>query len=68
MFSLSIGISKKLDHFVDLGIESLYLSPFFRSPMSDMGYDIANYTDVDPLFGNVADFDELMRGMKSRGR
>ncbi|XP_065203780.1 maltase 2-like [Planococcus citri] len=61
------GITKKLDHFVDLNIETLYISPFFRSPMNDLGYDISDYTDIDPIFGNMEDFNELMRGVKSRG-
>lgn len=60
------GITKKLDHFVDLGIETLYLSPFYKSPMTDMGYDISDFLDVDNVFGTMNDFDELMREMKSR--
>ncbi|XP_065224683.1 maltase 1-like [Planococcus citri] len=61
------GITKKLDHFVDLGIETVYISSFFRSPMRDLGFDIYDYVDIDPIFGTMEDFDELMSGMKRRG-
>ena len=44
----------------DLGIDAVWLSPIFRSPMADLGYDICDYTDIDPLFGTLADFDELL--------
>ena len=43
-----------------LGVDAIWLSPFYRSPMVDFGYDISDYTDVDPLFGTLADFDDLL--------
>lgn len=55
-----------MNHFTDLGIETIYVSPFFKSPMRDSGYDISNYTDVDPTFGTIQDFEELIREMKKR--
>lgn len=54
------GITARLDHLARLGVEAVWLSPFFRSPMADMGYDVSDYTDVDPLFGSLADFDALL--------
>jgi alpha-glucosidase len=54
------GITAKLDYLADLGIDALWLSPFYPTPDADFGYDISNYTDVDPRFGTLADFDELV--------
>ncbi len=54
------GITAKLDHVASLGVDAIWLSPFFRSPMADFGYDVSDYTDVDPLFGSLADFDALV--------
>jgi len=54
------GITHKLDYIASLGVDIVWLSPFFKSPMKDFGYDIADYCDVDPLFGTLADFDELV--------
>jgi alpha-glucosidase len=54
------GITRRLDHLAGLGVEAVWLSPFFRSPMKDMGYDVSDYTDVDPVFGTLADFDALV--------
>jgi alpha-glucosidase len=53
------GITARLDSLADLGVDAVWLSPFFTSPQKDAGYDVANYTDVDPLFGTLADFDAL---------
>ncbi|XP_065221389.1 maltase 2-like [Planococcus citri] len=61
------GITNKLDHFVDLGIETLHLSPFFLSPMMDSGYDVSSYTEINPVFGTMEDFNELMNEMRRRG-
>jgi oligo-1,6-glucosidase len=60
------GITSKLDYLKDLGVETIWLSPIFKSPMDDMGYDISNYTMIDPIFGTMADFDEMLAGMKKR--
>ena len=54
------GIVAKLDYVASLGVEAIWVSPFFRSPMADFGYDIADYRDVDPLFGTLVDFERLL--------
>ncbi|PZN92368.1 MAG: alpha-glucosidase, partial [Alphaproteobacteria bacterium] len=54
------GITAHLDHVAALGVDAVWLSPFFTSPMKDFGYDISDYRDVDPVFGNLADFDALL--------
>ncbi len=54
------GITSKLDYLQWLGIDALWLSPIFPSPMKDFGYDVSNYTDIHPLFGTLADFDTLL--------
>ena len=51
---------QKLDYVRSLGVDCIWLSPFFTSPMRDFGYDVADYCGVDPVFGTVADFDELV--------
>ncbi len=53
------GITRRLGYVADLGVDAIWLSPFFVSPMKDFGYDVADYTDVDPIFGRLADFDAL---------
>jgi alpha-glucosidase len=54
------GLRRRLPHLVDLGVDALWISPIFRSPMADFGYDISDYTDIDRLFGTLADFDALL--------
>jgi alpha-glucosidase len=54
------GITEKLDHVASLGVDGVWISPFYTSPMADFGYDIADYRDVDPCFGSLADFDALI--------
>jgi alpha-glucosidase len=54
------GIIERLDYVASLGVDAIWVSPFFKSPMADFGYDIADYRDVDPLFGTLADFDRLL--------
>ena len=54
------GITGKLDYIASLGVDAVWLSPFFTSPMKDFGYDVADYCDVDPIFGTLADFDALV--------
>lgn len=61
------GILGHLDHLSALGVDVLWLSPVYRSPMDDNGYDISDYGDVDPLFGTLADLDALIEGLHSRG-
>jgi len=54
------GIIEKLDYVAGLGVDAIWIAPFFRSPMADFGYDIADYRAVDPLFGTIEDFDRLL--------
>src|SRR3954447_20923579 len=54
------GVTSRLEHLAELGVDAVWLSPFYRSPQADAGYDVADYRDVDPLFGTLADFDELL--------
>ncbi len=54
------GIADRLDYLADLGIDAIWISPIFPSPMADFGYDVADYTDIDPRFGTLADFDVLL--------
>jgi alpha-glucosidase len=54
------GIASRLDYLVDLGVDAIWLSPFYPSPMADFGYDVAEFCDVDPAFGSLADFDRLV--------
>jgi glycosidase len=62
------GILEKLDYLSDtLGVDAFWLSPFYPSPMADFGYDVADYRDVDPLFGNLETFDELVAQAHHRG-
>jgi alpha-glucosidase len=61
------GITQRLPYLVELGVDAVWLSPIFRSPMADFGYDISDYTDIDPLFGSLDDFDELLVTAHSQG-
>ena len=61
------GIIAKLDYIADLGVDAVWLSPFFTSPMADYGYDVSDYRNVDPIFGNLDDFDRLISGAHERG-
>ncbi|MEM9855023.1 MAG: alpha-amylase family glycosyl hydrolase [Pseudomonadota bacterium] len=54
------GITERLDHVASLGVDAIWLSPVFTSPMKDMGYDVSDYTDIDPLFGDMDDFDAML--------
>ena len=54
------GITAKLDYIASLGVDIVWISPYFKSPMKDFGYDIADYCDVDPMFGTLADFDAMI--------
>lgn len=61
------GITARLDYVKSLGVDGIWLSPFFKSPMRDFGYDVSDYRDVDPLFGTLADFDALLAAAHQRG-
>jgi alpha-glucosidase len=61
------GIESRLDSLAALGVDALWISPFYPSPMADFGYDVADYCDVDPRFGTLADFDRLLSSAHARG-
>ncbi len=61
------GITQRLDYLVTLGIDAVWISPFYPSPMADFGYDVADYTDVDPMFGSLGDFDLLLERAHALG-
>ena len=61
------GITSRLDYLADLGVDVLWLSPVYRSPQDDNGYDISDYQDIDPLFGTLEDMDELLAEAHKRG-
>ena len=61
------GIRSRLGHLADLGVDGLWLTPFYPSPGADHGYDVADYTDVDPRFGTLADFDALVADAHALG-
>jgi oligo-1,6-glucosidase len=61
------GITEKLDHLAELGVDVVWLSPVYDSPMHDNGYDIRDYRAINPMFGTMADFDEMLAGMHDRG-
>src|SRR5947208_14708090 len=61
------GIIRRLPYLVELGVEAIWLSPIFPSPMLDFGYDIADYIGIDPLFGTLADFDRLLAAAHDSG-
>ena len=54
------GITERLAHVASLGVDAIWISPFFTSPMKDFGYDVSDYRGVDPMFGTLADFDGLL--------
>jgi len=55
-----VGITQRLPYVASLGVDGIWISPFFKSPMKDFGYDVSDYLDIDPSFGNLADFDALI--------
>jgi alpha-glucosidase len=61
------GIIERLPYIASLGVDAIWLSPFFTSPQADMGYDVSDYCDVDPMFGTLADFDAMMVEAKRLG-
>ena len=61
------GITRRLPYLADLGVDAVWLSPVFPSPMKDMGYDVSDYRDIDPVFGTLADFDRLVERAHALG-
>ena len=61
------GIIQRLPYVAKLGVDAVWISPFFTSPMKDYGYDVADYTDVDPMFGTLSDFDDLVKAAHDHG-
>jgi alpha-glucosidase len=61
------GILRRLDYLAGLGVEALWLSPVYPSPMADFGYDVSDYTNIHPMFGTLEDFDRLVAEIKRRG-
>jgi alpha-glucosidase len=61
------GLISRLDYLADLGIDGVWLSPIFPSPMKDFGYDISNYREIDPVFGTMKSFRLLIDEARSRG-
>jgi glycosidase len=61
------GMTERLDYLAWLGVDAVWISPIYRSPMADFGYDIADHTDIDPMFGDLAAFDQLVAAARARG-
>jgi len=61
------GVVGKLDYLAALGVDAIWLSPIYPSPLADFGYDVADYTGIHPLFGRLADFDKLLAEAHARG-
>jgi alpha-glucosidase len=61
------GVRSRLDHLAWLGVDALWLSPIYPSPLADFGYDVADYTDVDPVYGDLAEFERLAEAAHERG-
>jgi alpha-glucosidase len=61
------GITSKLDYLQHLGVDAIWITPCFPSPQVDFGYDVSNYEEIDPMYGNLSDFDQMQRSAKDRG-
>ena len=61
------GITARLPYLRDLGVDALWITPFYTSPQADFGYDVSDHTAVDPQFGTLADFDALLAAAHARG-
>jgi alpha-glucosidase len=61
------GITSKLDYLKNLGVDAIWITPFFPSPQVDFGYDVSNYENIDPMYGTLADFERLAKEAKARG-
>jgi alpha-glucosidase len=61
------GITSRLPYLADLGVDAVWVTPFYPSPQADHGYDVADYRDVDPMFGSLSDFDEMLKTAHEHG-
>ena len=61
------GVTAHLEYLASLGVDAIWLSPFFASPMKDFGYDVSDYEDIDPIFGTLAEFDRLVEKAHALG-
>ena len=61
------GIERRLDYLAEIGVDAIWISPIYPSPMADFGYDVADYCNIDPRFGTLADFDSLVASAHERG-
>lgn len=57
-----------MDYLLELGVGAVWLSPVYTSPMRDFGYDVANFTEIDPIFGTMVDFDDLVTALHRKGQ
>ena len=63
-----LGITSKLDYLVGLGTDAVWISPIYESPMKDFGYDISNFTNIDPTFGTLEDFSKMAQAFREKGK
>lgn len=61
-------MKEKVDHLSEIGVDAVWMSPFYKSPMNDFGYDVSDYREVDPLFGTMDDFNELIKVLHDKGK
>lgn len=66
--TIILGITSKLDHLKELGIGGVWMSPIFKSPMADFGYDISDFYEIEPIFGTMADFEALVTRANELGK
>jgi alpha-glucosidase len=62
-----VGIARRMDYIAELGVDAIWISPFYTSPMRDFGCDVSDYCSVDPMFGSLADFDLIIAEAHNRG-
>lgn len=62
------GILRKVNYLKNLGVGAIWISPIYKSPMADFGYDISDYRDIEPVFGTITDFNNLLAECKAKGK
>lgn len=67
LYNFTKGIEEKAEHFKDIGVDCIWLSPIFKSPMADFGYDISDYNQIDSIYGSIENFVSLQKKLKSLG-